>query len=173
MSTTNGTTTLEFNVPTRGLLGFRSDFIILTRGEGTIYHSFDKYVPYMGHIEKRQAGSMISGENGETTAFALWNLQERGPLFVHPGLRVYEGMIIGEHNKGADLTVNPLKGKKLTNVRAAGSDEAIKLTPPIPMTLERAIEYIQEDEYVEITPKNVRLRKKYLNEIDRKRKGRR
>lgn len=173
MDTINQTTTLEFHVPTRGLLGFRSEFIILTRGEGTIYHSFEKYVPYMGPIEKRKAGSMISGDNGETTAFALWNLQERGPLFIHPGLRVYEGMIIGEHNKGSDLTVNPLKEKKLTNVRAAGSDEAIKLTPPIPMTLERAIEYIQEDEYVEVTPKNIRLRKRYLNELDRKRKGRR
>lgn len=173
MNTSNGNTTLEFLVPTRGLLGFRSEFIILTKGEGTLYHSFEKYVSYLGHIDKRSVGSQISGETGETTGFALWNLQERGPLFIGPGTRVYEGMIIGEHNKGNDLTVNPLKGKKLTNIRASGSDDAIKLTPPITMTLEKAIEYIQEDEYVEITPKSVRLRKKYLTEIERKRKGRR
>jgi len=112
---------------------------------------------------------MISGVTGEATAYALWNLQERGAIFIHPATKVYEGMIIGEYNQGADLTVNPIKGKKLTNVRASGSDDAITLTPPLEVTLERALEYIKEDEYVEVTPKSVRLRKKWLTENERKR----
>jgi GTP-binding protein len=171
MKSENGNTLLEFEVPTRGLLGFRSTFILLTKGEGTLYHSFEKYVPHVGKIEKRQVGSMISGNGGATVAFSLFNLQERGPLFVGSGIEVYEGMIIGEHNQGTDLVVNPLKGKKLTNVRASGTDEAIRLTPPQEMTLEKAIEYIQHDEYVEITPENIRIRKKYLKEHERKRAG--
>ena len=169
MSTENGNTLLEFEVPTRGLLGFRSTFIILTRGEGTLYHSFDKFAPHCGKIDKRSVGSLISGETGVTTAYSLWNLQERGPIFIHPTTEVYEGMIIGEHNQGTDLTVNPIKGKKLTNVRSSGADDAINLTPPIEMTLEKAIEYVQDGEYVEVTPKSVRLRKKFLLEVDRKR----
>jgi GTP-binding protein len=168
----NGNTTLEFEIPTRGLLGFRSNFIILTKGEGTLYHSFDRFAPHCGKIEKRQVGSMISGSTGETVAYALWNLQERGPLFVGPQTKVYEGMIIGEHNQGNDLVVNPLKEKKLTNVRASGSDEAIRLTPFLDMTLEKALEYIAEDEFVEVTPLNIRLRKKYLTENERKRSTR-
>ncbi len=172
MTTEGGNTTMEFSAPTRGLLGFRSTFIILTRGEGTMYHSFDRYEPYMGKIEKRSVGSIISGETGVTTAYSLWNLQERGPLFILPGTKVYEGMIIGEHNKGMDISVNPLREKKLTNIRASGSDEAIRLIPPIEMTLEKAIEYIDDDEYVEITPQNIRLRKRYLTELERKRLGR-
>ena len=171
MTTENGNTLLEFEIPTRGLLGFRSTFILLTKGEGTLYHSFEKYAPHCGKIEKRQVGSMISGNDGETVAFSLFNLQERGPLFLGSGVDVYEGMIIGEHNQGTDLIVNPLKGKKLTNVRASGTDEAIRLTPPQEMTLEKAIEYIQDDEYVEVTPENIRLRKKYLKEHERKRAG--
>lgn len=165
----NGTTTLEFTIPARGLLGVRSNFIILTKGEGTMYSSFSHMGPHVGHIEKRQVGSMISGENGTTTAYSLWKLQERGPIFVNAAINVYEGMIIGEHNQGSDLTVNPIKGKQLTNVRSSGADDAISLVPPIPVTLEKALEYIKEDEYVEITPENIRLRKKFLTELDRKR----
>ncbi|KKP36674.1 MAG: GTP-binding protein lepA [Candidatus Peregrinibacteria bacterium GW2011_GWA2_33_10] len=169
MESKNGNTTLEFSVPTRGLLGFRSFFLIMTRGEGTLYHAFDRFEPYLGEIEKRSVGSMISGETGETMAYSLWKLQERGCLFIGPAIPVYEGMIIGEHNQGPDLTVNPTKNKKLTNVRASGSDEALYLTPITEMTLEKAIEYVGVDEYVEITPTQIRLRKKYLNEIERKR----
>ncbi|QQS59581.1 translational GTPase TypA [Candidatus Peregrinibacteria bacterium] len=171
MRSEGGNTFLEFFVPTRGLLGFRGVFIILTKGEGTLYHSFEKYVPYLGKIAKRQVGSLISGADGEAIAYSLWNLQERGPLFIHPQTKVYEGMIIGEHNKGSDLTVNPLKEKKLTNVRASGKDDAINLVPPIEMTLEKAIEYINDDEYIEVTPLNIRLRKKYRSENERKRMG--
>lgn len=169
MKSENGNTMMEFEVPTRGLLGFRSSFLIMTKGEGTLFHSFDHFAPYRGPIEKRSVGSMISGETGPTMAYSLWKLQERGPLFVDPAVDVYEGMIIGEHNQGTDLVVNPLKNKKLTNTRSSGNDEALTLTPPIRMTLEMAIEYIKDDEYVEITPKSVRLRKKFLTENDRKR----
>lgn len=169
MTSKDGHTTIELDVPTRGLLGFRSQFLVLTRGEGTLYHAFDRFEPYMGPIPKRSVGSMISGETGSTMAYSLWKLQERGPLFVKPATEVYEGMVIGEHNQGTDIVVNPLKNKKLTNVRASGSDEALNLTPIIPMTLEKAIEYIGPDEYVEITPTTVRLRKKYLKEHERKR----
>jgi GTP-binding protein len=169
MKAENGNTLLEFEVPTRGLLGFRSIFLLLTRGEGTLYHSFDHHEPYLGEIEKRTVGSLISAENGSTMAYSLWKLQERGPLFVGSAVEVYEGMIIGEHNQGRDLSVNPIKNKKLTNVRSSGADEALALTPIVPMTLESAIEYIKEDEYAEITPKKVRLRKKILKETDRKR----
>jgi GTP-binding protein len=168
MVSDNGTTQLEFVAPTRGLLGFRSVFILLTKGEGTFYHSFS-HEPYCGAIEKRQVGSMISQETGTALAFALYNLQPRGPIFIHPQTEVYEGMIIGEHNQGTDLTVNPLKGKKLTNVRASGTDDAIALTPPVEITLEKAIEYIADDEYAEITPSKIRLRKKFLKEHERKR----
>lgn len=169
MKSENGITQLEFLTPARGLLGIRSNFIILTKGEGTMYSSFSHFGPHVGPIEKRQVGSMISGETGPVMAYSLWKLQERGPLFVEPATEVYEGMVIGEHNQGTDLVVNALKNKKLTNVRASGSDEAMNLTPIIPMTLEKAIEYIGSDEYVEVTPKNVRLRKKYLTENERKR----
>ncbi len=169
MSTENGITHLEFDIPARGLLGIRSNFIILTKGEGTIFSSFSHMAPHVGKIEKRQVGSLISGVTGTTTGFSLWKLQERGPLFVKPATPVYEGMIIGEHNQGNDLTVNPIKGKQLTNVRSSGADDAINLTPPIEMTLEKALEYIKEDEYVEVTPQNIRLRKKFLKEIERKR----
>lgn len=165
----NGNTTLEFMVPTRGLLGFGSFFLTLTRGEGTLYHSFDHYEPYKGVLAKRSVGSLISGETGKAMAYSLWKLEERGPLFITPATEIYEGMIIGEHNHPQDLVVNALKNKNLTNMRASGSDEALTLTPSIEITLERAIEYIKDDEYVEITPKNIRLRKKLLNATDRKR----
>lgn len=170
MQSENGNTTLEFEIPTRGLLGFRSHFLIMTRGEGTLYHSVDHFAPHVGAIQKREVGSMISGETGTAMAYSLWKLQERGPLFIEPATEVYEGMVIGEHNQGSDLTVNPTKNKQLTNVRASGTDEALDLTPVVPMTLEKAIEYIGPDEYVEITPTQVRLRKKFLKEHERKRK---
>ncbi len=169
MKSANGNTALEFEVSTRGLLGFRSVFLLLTRGEGTFYHAFDHYAPYVGDMHKRAVGSLISGETGSTMAYSLWKLQERGPLFVKPATEVYEGMIIGEHNQGRDLVVNANKNKNLTNVRSSGADEALTLTPIKPMNLEQAIEYIKEDEYAEITPKRVRLRKKLLSEQDRKR----
>lgn len=169
MVTENGTTLLEFEIPARGLLGIRSNFIIHTKGEGTMFSSFSHMAPHVGDIEKRQVGSLISGEKGTTTAFSLWKLQERGPIFVHPAIEIYEGMIIGEHNQGTDLTVNATKGKQLTNVRSSGADDAINLTPPVEVTLETALEYIKEDEYVEVTPENIRLRKKYLTENERKR----
>ena len=169
MKSENGNTTLEFEVPTRGLLGFRSTFLILTRGEGTLFHAVDHFEAYKGTIEKRNVGSMIAGEGGTAMAYSLWKLQDRGPFFIQPATEVYAGMVIGEHNAGTDLCVNVTKNKKLTNVRASGSDEALTLTPPIEMTLEKAIEYIKDDEYVEITPKNIRLRKKYLDETERKR----
>lgn len=169
MKSANGNTMIEVDVPTRGLLGFRSEFLVMTRGEGSLFHSFSRFEPYMGTIEKRSVGSMISGDTGSTMAYSLWKLQERGALFVRPVTEVYEGMVIGEANQGNDMVVNPLKNKKLTNVRSSGNDEALTLTPIVPMTLEKAIEYIGADEYVEITPTSVRLRKKYLKEHERKR----
>lgn len=168
----NGQVTLEFKVPTRGLLGFKSEFTTITKGEGILTSAFEEYAPFKWPIEKREVGSMISGERGITMAYSLWKLQERGPIFVEPATEIYDGMIIGEHLKWGDLTVNPCKNKQLTNVRASGTDEALRLTPPKLMTLEEAIDYIGPDEYVEVTPLNIRLRKKYLSETDRKRYGR-
>jgi len=142
--------------------------IILTKGEGTLFNSFSHFAPHMGPIEKRQVGSLISGEQGTTTAFSLWKLQDRGAIFVHPATEVYEGMIIGEHNQGSDLTVNPIKGKQLTNVRSSGADDAINLITPQEVSLEKSLEYIKEDEYVEVTPTSIRLRKKYLRVLQEK-----
>jgi GTP-binding protein len=140
----------------------------MTKGEGLLSSSFDKFDEYKGPIEKRDRGSMISMENGKTMAYSLFNLQDRGTIFVEPATEIYEGMIIGESAKDQDLSVNATKNKKLTNERASGTDEALKLTPPKIMSLEEAIDYISEDEYVEITPENIRLRKKYLTETERK-----
>ena len=168
MLTENGITNMEFEVPTRGLLGFRSRFTIETKGEGIVYSSFDRYDDYKGPIEKRDVGSMISGFNGTAMAFSLWNLEDRGPILIEPGTEVYEGMIVGEHLKGSDLVVNPTKNKQLTNMRASGADEAIRLTPIRKMTLEDCIDYIGDDEYVEVTPTSLRLRKKWLTENERK-----
>lgn len=168
MLTENGITNMEFEVPTRGLLGFRSRFTIETKGEGIVYSSFDRYDDYKGPIDKRDVGSMISGFNGTAMAFSLWNLEDRGPILIEPGTEVYEGMIVGEHLKGSDLVVNPTKNKQLTNMRASGADEAIRLTPIRKMTLEDCIDYIGEDEYVEVTPSSLRLRKKWLTENERK-----
>jgi len=169
MKTEDGHSRLEYKIPTRGLLGFRGSFIIETRGEGILTHSFLEYSEYKGDLPGRVNGSMISMIGGETVAFALFSLQDRGQLFVGPNVKIYEGMIIGESSKSEDLVVNPIKEKKLTNMRASGTDEAIVLTPVIPMTLEQALEYIADDELVEITPKNIRLRKKQLSENDRRR----
>jgi len=169
MSSENGYTKLEYTIPTRGLLGFRSEFIMDTRGKGLMDHSFYRYERYKGDISRRSTGVQISGDNGVSVAYALWNLQERGRLFIGPGVAVYEGMIIGENAKADDLVVNPTKEKKLSNMRTTASDEAIRLIPHVEMTLEQALEYIEMDELVEITPKSIRLRKKLLTENERKR----
>lgn len=168
----NGLVSLEFKVPTRGLLGFKSEFTTITKGEGILSSAFEEYAPYKGPIEKREVGSMVSGETGQTMAYSLWKLQDRGPLFVQPATEIYEGMILWEHLKWGELVVNATKNKQLTNVRASGTDEALRLTTPKIMTLEEAIDYIGNDEYVEVTPLNIRLRKKYLSETDRKKYGR-
>ncbi|MBP9718661.1 translational GTPase TypA [Candidatus Gracilibacteria bacterium] len=170
MITENAHSRLEYTVPTRGLLGFRSEFITDTRGEGILDHSYLEYQPYRGEIAGKLNGVLISGEHGVTASYALWNLQERGKLFLGSGVEVYEGMIIGEHSRDNDLVVNPCKEKKLTNMRASGSDDAIRLVPPQDMSLEQALEYIHDDELVEVTPKSIRLRKKFLTENERKRK---
>lgn len=172
MEDENGITNLEFKVPTRWLLGFKSEFTTITKGEWILSSSFEEFADYKGTIEKREVGSMISWEAWTTMAYSLWKLQERGPLFVDPAVNVYEWMIIWEHLKWGELVVNATKNKQLTNVRASGTDEALKLTTPKRMTLEEAIDYIGPDEYVEVTPENIRLRKKYLSETDRKRFGR-
>ncbi|OIO53517.1 GTP-binding protein TypA [Candidatus Peregrinibacteria bacterium CG1_02_54_53] len=169
MKTHEGHTRLEYRIPTRGLLGFRGDFIIETRGEGILTHSFIAYEPFKGELGGQSHGSMISMENGIAMAFALWGLQERGQLFITPQTKVYVGMIVGENAKDDDMTVNPTKEKKLSNMRASGADEAINLVPVQPMTLEQALEYIAEDELVEVTPTSIRLRKKLLTDNDRRR----
>jgi len=165
----NGITNLEFIVPTRGLLWFKSEFTTMTKGEGLLSSAFEEYVPHKGNIEKRARGSMISMENGNAMAYSIFNLQDRGTIFIKPQTELYEGMILGESSKDQDLAVNATKNKKLTNVRASGTDEALKLTPPKLMSLEEAIDYISNDEYVEVTPLSVRLRKKWLTEGERKR----
>jgi GTP-binding protein len=169
MRSHEGHNRIEFLVPTRGLLGFQGDFLIETRGEGILTHSFLKYESYKGDIPARSRGSIISMIDGTATAYDLWKIQDRGALFIGPGTMIYEGMVIGESSKDQDIVVNVTRGKKLTNVRASGSDEAIQLTPPTAMTLERALEYIADDELVELTPTSVRLRKKFLKEHERKR----
>ncbi len=171
MKTEEGHSRMEWKVPTRGLLGFRGDFIIETRGEGILNHSFLAYEAYKGDLPGRARGSMISMLNGVSTAYDLWNLQERGSLFIGDGVNIYEGMIIGESAKDQDLVVNVTRGKKLSNMRASGSDDAVNLTPIKPMSLEQALEYIDDDELVEVTPTNIRLRKKILGENERKRSG--
>ncbi|MDI6794320.1 MAG: translational GTPase TypA [bacterium] len=170
--TSIGTVRMNFLIPTRGLIGFRSEFLKMTRGTGIMYQNFFQYQKYKGKMVHRQAGVQVSMNNGRAVAFALFGLQERGEIFVRPGDDVYEGMLIGVNNKGRDLVVNALREKKLTNMRASGSDEAIKLITPREMTLEFALEFIEDDELVEITPKNIRLRKRYLNEHERKSKMR-
>jgi len=167
--TGDGQTRMEFEIPARGLIGFRSQFLTDTRGEGVMNHSFLEFRPFGGNVEKRQNGALISMENGVALGYSLWNLQDRGVLFIAPQAKVYIGMIIGEHSRPNDLDVNPIKGKNLTNVRASGSDDAIKLVPPRDLNLERALEWIEEDELVEITPKTIRIRKRYLDPTTRRR----
>jgi len=167
METENNETKIIFEIPTRGLLGYKSDFIVDTRGEGILYSRVIGFNPYYGPIEKTETGSMISMVAGKALGFSLWNLQERGSLYIQPSIEVYEGMVIGNVSKGNDLTVNPIKGKKLTNIRAGKSDDAIDLIPPIKLTLEKGMSVMKEDEYLEITPKNIRLRKKYLTKTNR------
>lgn len=171
MRSENGQTQIEYLVPTRGLLGLRSEFIMDTRGNGIMDHSFYRYERYKGDLARRGNGVIISGENGTSVAFALWNLQERGSLFIGPGIKLYEGMIVGESSRSGDLVVNPCKEKKLSNMRTSSSDEAIRLIPHRELSLEQAMEFIESDELVEVTPKSIRLRKKYLTENERKRHG--
>jgi GTP-binding protein len=164
-----GRTRVVFHAPSRGLIGYHGEFLTDTRGTGLMNRLFHGYSPYKGNIEGRRNGTLISNGDGEAVTYALWNLEPRGPLFVDPGMKVYQGMIIGEHSRGTDLEVNPLKSKQLTNFRAAGKDEAVRLTPPRKMSLEDAIAYIEDDELVEVTPKSIRLRKRYLDPHERKR----
>ena len=164
-----GRTRLVFHAPTRGLIGYQGELLSDTRGTAIMNRVFLEYAPYKGQIKGRHTGVLVSMEQGEAVAFALWNLEDRGPMMIHPGDKVYQGMIIGEHSRDNDLEVNVLKGKKLTNVRASGTDEAVRLTPPLQMTLERSLAYIADDELVEVTPKSIRLRKIHLDPHERKR----
>ena len=164
----DGTVRIEFEIPARGLIGFRSEFLTDTKGEGIMNHSFIEYRPYTGTVESRTQGALISMDDGTAVAFSLFNLQARGVLFIKPQDKVYNGMVIGESARPGDLEVNPLKGKQLTNMRTSGADDAIKLVPPRNMSLENAMEWIEEDELIEITPESIRIRKRYLNPIDRR-----
>ena len=154
---------LEFSIPARGLMGYRSEFLTDTKGNGVMNHVFDGYAPYKGEINQRTRGSMVAHEAGETTGYGLFNAQERGRLFLGPGVPVYEGMIVGENAKSDDIVINVCRKKHVTNMRASGSDEALKLTPPTVLSLEQALEFIAEDELVEVTPANIRMRKMTLS----------
>ncbi len=167
-----GRVRLEYRIPARGLIGFQGEFLNLTRGTGLASHIFDDYGPLKGEIEERRNGVLISQDHGVAVAYALWKLQDRGRMFVSPGDALYEGMVIGIHSRDNDLIVNPIKGKQLTNVRSSGTDEAVRLVPPVELTLEKAVEFIADDELVEITPKYIRIRKRYLLEHERKRASR-
>jgi len=168
----NGRVRLEYRVPARGLIGFQGEFMTTTRGTGLMSHIFDGYDVVKGEIPDRHNGVLISNDQGDAVAYALWMLQERGRMFVKPGDKLYEGMIIGIHTRDNDLVVNPIKTKKLTNVRASGKDDAILLTPPINLNLELAVEFIADDELVEVTPLNIRIRKRQLLEHERRRTSR-
>jgi GTP-binding protein len=168
MANEQGRVRLHFKIPSRGLIGYRSEFMTDTRGEGIINSLFSHYGPYKGEMPGRKNGVLISMETAESVGFALMNLEDRGIIFIHPQTRCYEGMIIGEHARENDLVVNIAKGKKLSNMRASGSDDATRLTPPREHTLEQALEYIENDELVEVTPNFIRMRKRVLNEADRK-----
>lgn len=167
MKPEHGNTKMIFEMPTRGLLGYRNEFVVDTRGEGILYSRVIGFRPYVGEIEKKEVGSMVSMSTGKALGFSLFNLQERGVLYIEANTDVYEGMVIGNVAKGNDLVVNPIKGKQLTNMRASGSDDAIRLTPPTTLSIERGMSIMNDDEYLEITPKNIRLRKKYLSENER------
>jgi GTP-binding protein len=165
----NGRTRLEYKIPARGLIGFQGEFMTMTKGTGLMAHVFDEYAPVKPDMPGRRNGVLISSEHGEAVAYALWKLQDRGRMYASPGDKLYEGMVIGIHARDNDLIVNPIKGKQLTNVRASGTDEAVRLVPPIQLTLESAVEFIEDDELVEITPKSIRIRKRFLLEHERKR----
>jgi len=164
-----GRVRLDYRIPARGLIGFQGEFMTLTRGTGIMSHVFDDYAPAKADLENHRNGVLVSQDDGAAVAYALWKLQERGRMFVSPGDPVYEGMIIGVHTRDNDLVVNPIRTKQLTNIRASGKDEAIDLTPPIELTLEYAVEFISDDELAEITPRSIRLRKRFLKEHERKR----
>jgi GTP-binding protein len=159
---------LVFYAPTRGMIGYQGELLTDTRGTAVMNRLFHGYAPYKGEIQGRRNGVLISTDAGEAVAYALWNLEDRGPMMVEPGWKIYRGMIVGEHTRDNDLEVNVLKGKKLTNIRTTAKDEAVRLTPPIRMTLEKALAYIEDDELVEVTPKSIRLRKKLLDPHERK-----
>lgn len=164
-----GSTRLEFEIPARGLIGIRTEFLTDTKGEGVMNHSFLDFRPHSGMVESRKHGALVSMENGEALGYSIFNLQDRGVMFIKPQDKVYIGIVVGEHAKSNDLDVNPIKGKALTNVRASGSDDAIKLVPPRALTLEYALEWIEDDELVEVTPKSIRIRKRDLDPTIRKR----
>jgi GTP-binding protein len=168
-----GRVRLHFKIPSRGLIGYRSEFMTDTRGEGLLHSLFSHYGPFKGDLPGRKNGVLISMDQSESVGYALMNLEDRGIIFIHPGIKCYEGMIVGEHARENDLVVNIAKGKKLTNMRASGSDEATRLTPPREFTLEQALEYIEDDELVEVTPSFIRMRKRILSENDRKKADRR
>jgi GTP-binding protein len=167
-----GRVRLVFYAPTRGLIGYQGELLTDTRGTAIMNRLFHAYAPYKGAIQGRRNGVLISNDQGDAVAYALWNLEDRGPMMIEPGWKVYKGMIVGEHTRDNDLVVNVLKGKQLTNIRTTSKDEAVRLTPPIKMTLEKALAYIEEDELVEVTPASIRLRKKLLDENDRKKEQR-
>ena len=169
----NGHTKIEFKIPSRGLIGYRTEFLTDTKGEGTMNHIFNGYEPYKGEIQARVRGTIVAFEAGKSVTYGLYNAQDKGELFIGPGVDVYEGMIVGLNSRGEDLSINVCKEKHLTNTRASGSDEALRLVPPIQMSLEQAIEFIQDDELVEVTPKSIRLRKKILDTKERERAARR
>jgi GTP-binding protein len=163
---------LVFHAPTRGLIGYQGELLTDTRGTAVMNRLFHEYADYKGDIAGRRNGVLISNESGEAVAYAMWKLEDRGPMMIEPGAKVYRGMIVGEHTRDNDLEINVLKGKQLTNIRAAGKDEAVRLTPPIQMTLEKALAYIEDDELVEVTPRAIRLRKTILDPHERKRSER-
>ena len=168
-----GHTKVEFKIPARGLIGYRTEFLTDTKGEGTMNHIFDSYEPYKGDIQARTRGTIVAWEAGTSITYGLYNAQDKGELFIGPGVEVYEGMIVGLNSRGEDLAINVCKEKHLTNTRASGSDDALRLVPPIQMSLEKSIEFIQDDELLEVTPKNLRLRKKTLDTKTREREARR
>jgi GTP-binding protein len=159
---------LVFHAPTRGLIGYQGELLTDTRGTAILNRLFHEYAPWKGEIAGRRTGVLIANDQGDAVAYAMWKLEDRGPMMIEPGSKVYRGMIVGEHTRDNDLEINVLKGKQLTNIRAAGKDEAVRLTPPIQMTLEKALAYIEDDELVEVTPKSIRLRKMILDPNDRK-----
>ncbi len=171
-SDSQGRTRLDYRITARGLIGFQGEFMNLTRGTGLMSHVFDSYAPVKGEIPERRNGVLVSAEDGPAVAYALWKLQDRGRMFVSPGEMLYEGMVIGIHSRDNDLVVNPIKGKQLTNVRASGTDEAVRLVPPIQLNLEYAVEFIADDELVEVTPQSIRIRKRHLKEHERKKASR-